>query len=66
MPSSTSFSPTPLAYGTGRGTCTGKHGIGEGKKHFLVPEYGEVAVGMMRTLKHAFDPDGIMNPARVV
>jgi D-lactate dehydrogenase (cytochrome) len=48
------------------GTCTGEHGIGEDKKHFLVPEYGEAAVGMMRTLKQAFDPDGIMNPGKVV
>jgi D-lactate dehydrogenase (cytochrome) len=48
------------------GTCTGEHGIGEGKKHFLVPEYGEAAVGMMRTIKRAFDPDNIMNPGKVV
>jgi D-lactate dehydrogenase (cytochrome) len=48
------------------GTCTGEHGIGEGKKHFLVPEYGEAAVGMMRTIKRAFDPGNIMNPGKVV
>jgi D-lactate dehydrogenase (cytochrome) len=48
------------------GTCTGEHGIGEGKKHFLAPEYGEAAVGMMRTLKRAFDPDSIMNPGKVI
>ena len=48
------------------GTCTGEHGIGEGKKHFLVPEFGEAAVGAMRTLKRAFDPDDIMNPGKVI
>lgn len=48
------------------GTCTGEHGVGEGKRHFLVPEYGEVAVRMMRTIKRAFDPDNIMNPGKVV
>jgi FAD/FMN-containing dehydrogenase len=32
----------------------------------VVLEYGEAAVGMMRTLKHEFDPDGIMNPGKAV
>ena len=43
-----------------------EHWIREGKKYFPVPEYGETAVGMMRTLKHAFDPDNIMNPSKIV
>ena len=47
------------------GTCTGEHGVGLHKMGFLSDEAGEGAVNMMRTIKHALDPDNIMNPGKV-
>jgi D-lactate dehydrogenase (cytochrome) len=48
------------------GTCTGEHGIGQGKKHFMDPEFGAPAVALMRALKRAVDPYGVMNPGKIV
>ena len=48
------------------GTCTGEHGIGQGKRKYLEAEHGLGAVDLMRRIKQAIDPQDIMNPGKVL
>ncbi len=47
------------------GTCSGEHGIGLGKIAALEAESG-AGVQIMRHIKHALDPDNLMNPGKVL
>ena len=48
------------------GTCTGEHGVGYGKIGYLEAEHGSEAMDVMRTIKRALDPEGLLNPGKVV
>ena len=47
------------------GTCTGEHGVGIGKQDALRAQHG-AGVDVMRAIKTAMDPAGILNPGKVL
>jgi glycolate oxidase len=48
------------------GTVTGEHGIGSARREWLEPQRGADAVRVMRAIKTALDPQGLLNPGRVL
>lgn len=49
-----------------QGQVSGEHGIGFAKKPYLQDSLGEVQLQLMRQIKQVFDPNGILNPGKVV
>ena len=47
------------------GQVSGEHGIGFAKKEFLAESLGDISMNLMRNIKYAFDPNGILNPGKV-
>jgi len=47
------------------GSCSGEHGVGIGKREFLELEHGPETLAVMRSIKQALDPRGILNPGKI-
>ena len=47
------------------GTVTGEHGVGLAKKSFLKRQLGEGSYELMRSIKKALDPQGLLNPGKI-
>ncbi|MFM8852183.1 MAG: FAD-linked oxidase C-terminal domain-containing protein, partial [Acidimicrobiaceae bacterium] len=45
---------------------TGEHGIGVGQLDYMITELGSEAVNVMAMINAALDPNGIMNPGKVI
>jgi D-lactate dehydrogenase (cytochrome) len=52
-----------LAHG---GTSTGEHGIGQSNRKYMNLEHDQAALGLMRAVKQAIDPDNVMNPGKML
>lgn len=48
------------------GTCTGEHGIGLGKKKYMLDQFGPDALAAMKLIKNTLDPNNILNPGKVL
>jgi glycolate dehydrogenase FAD-linked subunit len=49
-----------------KGSVSGEHGIGLTKAPYLGIEVGEAGLAVMRRIKAAFDPLGVLNPGKIL
>lgn len=47
------------------GTITGEHGVGLAKKRFLPDQFGDASMALLRQVKRAIDPEGLLNPGKI-
>jgi glycolate oxidase len=47
------------------GTITGEHGVGLAKRAFLRKQLGDGSYELLKTIKRALDPDGLLNPGKI-
>lgn len=45
---------------------SGEHGIGLSKREYLPMEYGPIEMSLVARLRKVFDPNGILNPGKIV
>ena len=50
----------------GGGTISHQHGVGTDHAPWLAAEKGELGIRALRGLFHTFDPDGLLNPGKLV
>lgn len=48
------------------GTITGEHGVGIDKRGYMTLVHNDVELDMLRSVRRAFDPDGLFNPGKVL
>ena len=48
-----------------RGTLSGEHGIGSEKRAFVTKEIDHATLNLMKSIKHLFDPNNILNPGKL-
>jgi Fe-S oxidoreductase len=49
-----------------KGSLAGEHGVGIARTEFLKEQVGDVLYGLMREIKHSFDPGNLFNPGKII